>query len=99
MVEVNIFSDYMLGLIKLNNNMKHRKVIHSLTLTSLSIVYDRKHVVPEDIHNPPTELEGFFRPIYTLRLCCIQQAYDKLTTGLRHCKRVVGLIYTKRFML
>ena len=70
------------GLIKLNNNMKHRKVIHSLTLTSLSIVYERKHVVPEDIHNPPTELEGFFRPIYMVRLCHIQQAYDKLTTGL-----------------
>ena len=42
---------------------------------------------------------GSLRPIYTVRLCRIQQAYDKLTTGLRHRKRVVGLIYTKQFML
>ena len=40
----------------------------------------------------------FLRPIYTVRLCRIQQAYDKLTTGLRHRKRVVRLIYKEQFM-
>ena len=36
--------------------------------------------------------------IYTIWLCCIRKAYDKLTTGLRHRKRVVGLICKKQFI-
>ena len=50
-----------------------------------------------------------YRLIYTVRLCRMQQAYDTLTTGLRHDlgptldlhnnrKRVVDLIYKKQFM-
>lgn len=38
--------------------MKHKKVVDPLNLMSLSILYGIKHVVPEDIHNTPTE--GFF---------------------------------------
>lgn len=38
--------------------MKHKKVVDPLNLMSLSTLYGIKHVVPEDIHNPPTE--GFF---------------------------------------